>query len=205
MNCRVYLIRHGETAWNAEMRFQGHTNIKLSTQGRNQARALGKRLQEINFGAIYASDLDRAYETATIVAGYHNLKVKKEANFKEMNFGDWEGLTFNQIHARYQESAARWWKKPFSTRTPRGESLGDLKERCMNALFDACVQYKNQNIMIVTHGGVVRTIISTILGMDLNEYWRLKQNNIALNILHFPQWENGVLELFNDCSHLRDI
>lgn len=202
MNCRVYLIRHGETAWNAEMRFQGHANIKLSERGRNQARALGERLRKENFGGIYASDLERAYETATIIARYHNLEVRKEPGFREMNFGVWEGLTFKQIHAQHAGLAARWWKNPLETRVPGGESLGDLVERSMAALFEICNMHKDQKILIVTHGGVVKSIISTVLGMDLNEYWRLKQDNLALNIIYFPQWEKGILELFNDCSHL---
>lgn len=202
MNCRVYLIRHGQTAWNAEMRFQGHSDIALSEQGREQARALADRLKKVTFGGVYTSDLERAYETAAIIARPHNLKVQQEPGFREINFGIWEGLTFKEIRAQHARSAAQWWRNPLQTRVPGGESLGDVVKRSMEALFNICTRHENQNIIIVTHGGVVRSIIASILGMDLNEYWRLKQDNLALNIVYFPRWEKGILELFNDCSHL---
>jgi alpha-ribazole phosphatase/probable phosphoglycerate mutase len=185
------------------MRFQGHTDIELTEQGRKQARALSKRLEKVNFAGVYSSDLGRAYETASIISASHSIEVRKEPGFREMNFGAWEGLTFKEIQSQHSTSAARWWENPLKTRVPGGESLGDLVKRCMSALFKICNESKDSNILVVTHGGVVRSIISSVLGMDLNDYWRLKQDNLALNIVYFPQWERGILELFNDCSHLK--
>lgn len=202
MNCRVYLVRHGETAWNAEMRFQGHSNVTLNEKGRQQARALADRLKKENFGGIYASDLERAYETAKIIARPHNLEVQREPGFREINFGFWEGLTFQEIRKKYTETAAKWWEKPLQTPVPGGESLEEVVNRSMTALYNICNRHRGHNILIVSHGGVIRSIISSVLGMDLNEYWRLRQDNLALNIIFFPEWGKGILELFNDCSHL---
>ncbi|MTI82805.1 MAG: alpha-ribazole phosphatase [Firmicutes bacterium] len=202
MNCRVYLVRHGETEWNATMRFQGQTDVELSKQGKKQACALAERLQKVEFGGIYSSNLNRAYETASIIAAHHNLKVEQERGFGEINFGAWEGLTYKEIQQKYSRSAARWWQDPLATRVPGGESLGDVVDRSMATLLKTCKIHADQTVLIVTHGGVVKSIISSVLGMDLNQYWRLKQDNLALNIVYFPQWEKGILELFNDCSHL---
>lgn len=203
MNCRVYLVRHGETVWNAEMRFQGHSDISLTDQGKLQASALGKRLQREQFSSFYASDLGRAFETASIIASHHKLEVHQEPAFREINFGNWEGLTFEQIKEQYAEAAAKWWKEPFTNQVPGGESLEEVVERSMMALQKICQRHKGQNILIATHGGVIRSIICQVLGIDLNEYWRLRQDNMALNIIYFPSWDKGILELFNDCSHLK--
>lgn len=205
MNCRVYLVRHGETDWNATMRFQGHTDISLSDKGREQAYALATRLAHENFAGIYASDLGRARETAEILARPHNLKVREEPGFREINFGSWEGLTFDEIKEKYPEAAANWWEKPLETRAPGGETLQELVDRCMQSLYQICCRHRGEQILVVSHGGVVRSIIGSILGINLNEYWRLRQDNLALNILHFPTWDKGILYLFNDCCHLKDL
>ncbi|MCF8012364.1 MAG: alpha-ribazole phosphatase [Clostridiales bacterium] len=202
MNCRIYLVRHGQTDWNAKMRFQGQTDIHLAEKGREQAAALARRLEKENFAGIYSSDLTRAYETAEIIARSHNLLVQQKPAFREINFGSWEGLTFQEIQENFSEEATDWWERPLYTRIPDGESLHDVVKRSMDVLHDICKKHNGQKILIVSHGGVVRSIISTVLGIDLNEYWRIKQDNLALNIIHFPEWNKGILELLNDCTHL---
>ncbi|MEW6425903.1 MAG: histidine phosphatase family protein, partial [Bacillota bacterium] len=121
MGCRLYLVRHGETVWNSEMKFQGHSNVPLSERGRAQARLLARRLANNPITAFYASDLKRAYETAMILAQPHGLPVESLDSLREMNFGVWEGLTMSEIKEKSGELAGRWWSDPLHTRIPAGE------------------------------------------------------------------------------------
>ncbi|WP_066635454.1 alpha-ribazole phosphatase [Desulfolucanica intricata] len=202
MSCRVYLVRHGETVWNAEMRFQGHADVALTETGQKQAWALSKRMSKETIHAFYSSDLKRAYDTARVLAEPHGIEVQKIPNLREINFGLWEGLTFNEIINKFGQKAAKWWDNPSVTRIPGGETLQEVAERCFRALKLIVQDHLGQQVVIVAHGGTIRSIISTVLGLDLNQYWRLRSDNASLNIIDFPDWSKGVLVLFNDCNHL---
>ena len=114
MGCRLYLLRHAETEWNIAMKFQGQTDIPLIEDGRRQAAALGRRMSSLKLEALYSSDLVRASETAQIVASYHNKQVETVPELKELNFGEWEGLTHSEIKKKYPEELELWWNNPFS-------------------------------------------------------------------------------------------
>ncbi len=203
MGCRIYLIRHGETVWNVASKLQGHTNVTLSDNGRRQAEQLGKRLACLKFDQFYASDLARAGETARIIARHHeNRDVLMLRELREMNFGRWEGFSIKEIQGMYPDIIKQWWKTPLQTRLPGGESLGDLVQRVVAVVKNIVENSNGSNVLLVTHGGVIRVIVGSVLGMDLNEHWRLRQDNASLNIIDFPEWNKGILMLFNDCSHL---
>ncbi len=203
MGCRLYLVRHGETAWNLEMKYQGHSDVPLSERGREQARLLAGRLAKNRIAAFYASDLRRATETAAILAEPHGLPVKTHPSLREMNFGLWEGLTSQEIKKNYGELAGRWWQDPLHTRLPNGENLRDLAGRVNETMDGITRRYlDNREVVVVSHGGPIRVYIATLLGMDLKFYWRLRLDNACLNIVDFAEPAQGVLVLFNDCSHL---
>ncbi len=202
MSCRIYLVRHGETVWNARLKFQGHSDIALSQRGLEQARALARRLSGENFSAFYTSDLQRAMTTARILAEPHGLPVVPLADLREINFGAWEGLTVAEIKARYARELQQWWDGPLHTRIPGGETLGEVAERVTRAVREIVEKHPAEQVVVVCHGGCIRTLVGTVLGMDLNQYWRLGVDNACLSILEFPSWEKGILTLFNDCSHL---
>ncbi|WP_151191739.1 alpha-ribazole phosphatase [Desulfotomaculum copahuensis] len=202
MFLRIFLVRHGETAWNAKLRFQGHVDVPLSGRGREQARALAVRLEKENFAAAYASDLGRAVETAGILTVPHNLAVQQLTGLREINFGAWEGLTAEQIRARYDKEIRQWWDKPLQTRIPGGETLSEVAARVTAEIRRIVENRPGEQVLVVCHGGPIRTIVASILGMDLNQYWRLRLDNACLSIIDFPAWDRGMLTLFNDCSHL---
>ncbi len=203
LGCRLYLVRHGETAWNAEMKFQGHSNVPLSDRGREQARLLAKRLSKNKIAAFYASDLQRAYETASILAEPHGLAVEPLSALREMNFGAWEGLTFHEIKEKCGELVECWWNDPLNTCVPDGENLRDLARRVNEAVGWITQRYRDgQEVVVVSHGGPIRVVIATVLGMDLNFYWRLRLDNACLNIIDFRDFNKAVLVLLNDRSHL---
>ncbi len=205
MSCRIYLVRHGETEWNTTMRYQGHTDIPLSDKGRLQAELLGKRLAAEKFGSFFASDLKRAHETAEIISHFHGLEIKTLPALRELNFGLWEGLSAKEINESFPIEIKQWWDKPLLTRIPGGETLNEMTNRTVAAVKQIVELNSGDNIVIVSHGGVIRSIVGTVLGMDLNKYWRLRLDNACLNIIDFPEWEKGILMLFNDCSHLKAI
>ncbi len=202
MGSRLYLIRHGETSWNKETRFQGQVDILLSERGIEQAEALSKRLAGRQFAACFSSNLSRARETAAIVAKPHNIPVKAVPDLQEMNFGYWEGLTVEEIRQKYDRESADWWSRPLENRVPGGETLIELAERSVRAVKTIVQQYPEEQVLLVTHGGVIRCIVAAALGIDLNQYWRLRQDNASLSIIDFYQWDKAILMLYNDCSHL---
>ena len=205
MSCRLYLIRHAETEWNKAMKFQGQTDIPLIEDGRQQAAALGRRMSSLKLDALYSSDLVRAYETAQIVASHHNKQVEIVPELKELNFGEWEGLTHSEIKKNYPEELKLWWNNPFSINVPGGESFRELSERAVNAIKKIVKKHSDGQVAVVSHGGVIRCIIGYTMGIAPAKYWRLRLNNTSVSILDFPRHEDdGILTLFNDCSHIID-
>lgn len=203
MSCRIYLVRHGQTLWNAQLKFQGQTDIPLSSRGREQARALAKRLASEQYVAFYSSDLIRAMETARILAEPHGLPVQPVPGLREINFGAWEGLTVAEIKFRYAQELQRWWDGPLQTRIPgEGETLSEVVARVTTAVRGIVERHPHEQVVVVCHGGPIRALVGTVLGMDLNKYWRLRLDNACLCILEFSSWDKGILTLFNDCSHL---
>lgn len=203
MVCRVFLIRHGETLWNSEMRFQGHADVPLSEAGVSQAKALGRRLAGQQIAAVYSSDLGRALDTAREIAIPRGMEITTVPELREMNFGSWEGLSFKEIKQNYGELLQQWWADPLGITIPGGEGLQDLASRVVSALRGIVARHPGEKVAVVCHGGPVRCLVSSVLGMDLIRYWKIRQDNAALNILDFPEdWDNGVVMRLNDRSHL---
>lgn len=202
MGCKLFLVRHGETLWNHALRYQGHADIPLSQAGVEQARALAKRLAGERFAAFYASDLERAYTTARILAEPHGAVIHKVPELREINFGDWEGLTREEIIRLYPELSRQWWSRPADTRLPGGETLGEVAARVVNALREIAARHPDDQVVVAAHGGTIRAGIARLINMDLNQYWRLRQDNTALSIVELFAPDRAQLLLFNDTCHL---
>ena len=202
MGCKIYLIRHGETIWNQDARFQGRTDIPLSSQGMEQAKALSRRLAGGDFAAFLASGLSRARQTAELIAAPHGKPVRTVKGLEEISFGEWEGLTFKEIKERYGDIFSAWWDNPFDTRVPGGENLAEMADRATASIKEIVNTYPEQQVCVVAHGGVIKAIVAVVLGLDLNYFWRLRQDNAALSIIEFYGWERPILMLFNDINHL---
>ncbi len=200
---RLFLVRHGETEWNKSLRYQGHRDIPLSDKGRAQARKIAIRLSEEKIDAAYASDLSRAMQTAQIICSLHNgLEVRGLPEIRETNFGHWEGLTYREIDQQFHEVMKGWRTNPRDTRIPGGESLGEVADRCWAGLNRIIEENPDRNVLVVAHGGIIRVIVATVLGMSLNDYWKIKQDNVSLNIIEFYNRDRAILCLLNDISHL---
>ncbi|MFZ5652424.1 MAG: alpha-ribazole phosphatase [Bacillota bacterium] len=202
MGCRILLIRHGETVWNSEMKLQGHADIPLSEKGVGQAKALAGRLFSLEISAVYCSDLQRAMETARFIAAPRGLDLISVRSLREIDFGQWEGHTFKEIREKYGDLAKQWWTNPVNVTIPGGESLTGLVSRVAPAIKGMLERHDGQQVAVVCHGGPIRSLVCTVLDMDLNKYWKIRQDNAALNIIDFSDWNSGVVALLNDRSHL---
>lgn len=202
MSCKVILIRHGETVWNYLGKLQGHRDVPLSEVGLNQAKALAKRLEAYQIDAVYSSDLQRAYQTANAFAEPKGLLVQTVKELREMDFGKWEGMSYKQIQKTTPELWNAWVNDPISTSPPQGEPVPQMAERVYEAIKKIVSESQGKQIAIVCHGGSIRAFISKILGMKLSDNWRIRQDNVSLNILDFPDWENGIVMLLNDRTHI---
>lgn len=198
---RVIFIRHGETDWNILGKYQGQTDILLTEKGREQGRLLAKHFPFDKLDAIYSSDLTRAVETASFVAEKFNLKVTLDKAFREMNFGDWEGLTYEEIVLKYPEGMKHFLTRPDILQVPNGENFPLLQERAVKRLYELIKIHDNETIAITAHGGVLRCMLADALEMPLKNIWRIRQNNTAVSATVYA--ENPIVEFINNTEHLR--
>ena len=182
---KLYLLRHGETTSNYEKRYQGQGDSHLTPLGRKQSERLAEVLKDEPFSAVYSSDLNRSFETARMVAKFHKLEVQKVPELKERNYGVWEGLTFQEIESRYSEIYKSWLANPAKTIIPEAETLEELQKRGIRAVSQIMEKHPNETIAVVAHGGLNRMILMYYLGMDLNNFWSIKQFNCAVNIIEY--------------------
>jgi len=197
-----YFIRHGETAWNAEGRLCGRTDVPLSAAGRRQARALARRLKSLPVAAIYSSPLSRALETAHLIGQATGLRPIPDDRLTELNYGDWEGRTFAGIRRAYPEVFRAWVADPGRVAPPGGETGEELVRRATSFLDHLASRILRGNVVVVCHKTVCRLVICHILSLPLSEYRRrLAMDNAALNILQQSE-EGWRLVRMNDTSHL---
>lgn len=198
---RVILVRHGQTVWNLEMKYQGHADIALTEKGVQQAEMVAKRLAKEKISAIYSSDLNRAYKTAEIIAAEHQLPVIAIPELREISFGDWEGLNYKGITSGWPKIMEDLFTHADTVRIPGGETFPEVKKRATKALGKLVLQHPDETIAVVSHGGTIRTLLCAALHIPLNYVWNIKQDNTAVNIIEYFG-ERLIVELVNDSHHL---
>jgi alpha-ribazole phosphatase len=160
-------VRHGRTAWNADLRFQGQSDVPLDAQGRAQAMLLAMQLRETSLDAAVSSDLERSAETARIILGEHpSVALRLDADLREMAFGEWEGLTWAQIVRADPKLAADGWTRPKNYTPPSGERFEEVVGRARRALSRIQVQQPQGRVLVVTHAGVLHALLRVILGEE---------------------------------------
>jgi broad specificity phosphatase PhoE len=163
----LLLVRHGETAWNAEQRFQGHADPPLNDVGREQARALADELAAEQLDAIYTSDLRRASETAEIVAARLGIEVIRRRELREIDVGDWQGLTWEEIEEQYPDGRSRWEEHGHGWEG--GETYEQLRERVVAALWEIAASHPGGRVLVVGHGGTIRSVRAHVEGRSVAE------------------------------------
>jgi broad specificity phosphatase PhoE len=160
----LLLVRHGETDWNRDGRWQGGSDTQLNDLGREQARALAERLNG-DIAAVYSSDLARARETAEIVAASLGLQVRLDPRLRERGFGAWEGLTSTEIEERFAD-AHRRWRAGEGAGADDAEAFEEFSARVNDFLADVLRRHPGEEILVVSHGGSIRVIHALAAGLD---------------------------------------
>ena len=186
---RLWLVRHGSTLWNSEQRFCGHSDIPLSSEGQEQANWLARYLQTRHLALIYSSDLLRASQTAEIIAAQSSqpVKVVTSSSWREIAFGAWEGLTYDQITQQFPTDLD-FFAHPLSASPPDGETLQALAYRVRPAFIElahTASLLDDGDIVLVSHGGPLRVLLSLVLAMPLELQWRLHLAPGSLGAIDF--------------------
>ena len=194
-------MRHGDTEANSNERYWGSSDVKLSAAGLRQAEQLRCRLAAEKIDAIYSSDMSRASVTAEIIASEHQLEVVACTELREIDFGEFEGLTFAEVSQLYPETARLWAERNPSLEFPGGEKLTGFDKRIGKFISRLKKHSPEETILIVAHCGALRVLLCRLLGIELQHRWQFRLDLGSLSILEtYPQ--GAILNRLNDVSHL---
>jgi len=195
---RLFLIRHGRTAWNAQGRFQGCRDIPLDETGRAQARAMALHASRIPFSAVWSSPLARARETAEALARKTGLEVCEHGGLSEICHGKWEGLKAEVVARRWPRLFRLWHERPEEVVMPAGESLEDVQARTMKAMEDVTSRERDP-VAVVTHDAVIKVLLCAWLGLPLSGFRRFDLANASITGVRL-NGDNASLFLLGDIS-----
>jgi broad specificity phosphatase PhoE len=200
----IILARHGETDWNAAEVFRGRIDVELNETGMKQAELLGAYLSEAKIDALYSSPLKRALKTAEVIAGYQALEVNIMGGLIDFDYGEWQGLSHQEVKDRYQELYAQWLSHPELVRMPAGESLEDVRKRVMVLLSDITGGYCEGRVVLVSHRVVNKVLICALLGLDNSHFWSIRLDTCGITGFNY---EGGrfILTRHNDTSFLKPV
>jgi broad specificity phosphatase PhoE len=168
---QIILVRHGATDWNLQGRCQGSSDRDLSEVGLRQAEQISALFTREKIDAVYSSNLRRARQTAEVISRPHDLPVLIEDGVRELDHGELEGLTFDEIKTKYGEFLTRWRSEPADIHVPGGERLADVAERTWNGLIEIAGRHREaERILVVSHNFPILGIVCRISGTDLNAY-----------------------------------
>ncbi len=199
----IILARHGETDWNAGEIFRGRVDVELNETGVKQAELLAEYLSGIEIEAVYTSPLKRALKTAGIIAGNHRVGVMVTHALIDLDFGEWQGLSHQEVKAKYPGLYTEWVNHPERASLPAGEGLNDVRERAVSLVEGVVAQYKGRVIM-VSHRVVNKVLICALLGLDNSHFWNIKQDTCGITSFTCG---NGrfILTRHNDTSYLKSV
>ena len=169
----LYLIRHGQTDWNIEQRWQGQSDIPLNAAGHQQAARVAAELVTANFSAIYSSDLSRAYETALALSRISGLPVQREPRLREIHQGEWQGLREIDIQARYGNAFRERKQQPLHIAPPGGETVVQVRDRVVSAVNDICIMHPDERVALVSHGFALALIQVHFSQMPIETAWQI--------------------------------
>jgi alpha-ribazole phosphatase len=198
---KLYLVRHGETDSNSAFRYWGKTDVGLGPVGLQQSEQLRDRLSTRKIDYVYSSDLKRTLTTAQTIASVHNLQVIKCPELREIDFGQIEGLNFDEVKEKFPEVAVLWRTHDLRLAYPGGESLADLEQRTSAFINRLEKHAADDNILIVAHSGVLRTLICQLLDMDVKHRWNMRVDLASLSIIETYSGF-AILSLLNEVLHL---
>jgi len=199
----LILVRHGETEWNVQHRYQGQSDVSLSELGQRQAQHVAGRLADQKIDAMYASDLKRAWETAGAIAEKKGLEILPDPRLRELKFGILEGLTFEEAEKQYPEMIAAWLDD--FNNTPEGaETIDQFNMRIVSFLDDIKRKHAEQVLLLVGHGGSLSEILRVVLGLSPERRWYIEMDNASLSEVLIAD-DYVALKHINDTCHLQNL
>ena len=201
---RVYLVRHGQTAWNVGEIFRGRADIPLDETGKGEVHLAGETLKDETLHAVYTSPLSRSMETAENIAKFHDIAVTPLDAIIDISYGEWEGLGNQEVQQKYPELHTLWLSEPHKVLFPGGESLDEVRSRTMAAMEDLLVKHQDENFALVAHRVPNKVICCALLGLDNSHFWRIQQDTASTNLFVYRngQW---IISYLNDTSYLKSL
>lgn len=205
METTFLLIRHGQTEWNRVERFRGRADIPLNETGLQQAEATGRRVvAEWQPAAIYSSPLSRAVRTAEAIGRYTRLAAETHPGLADIDYGDWQGLTPEEVRNRWPEMIDLWYNAPQLASIPGGETLEDVRRRAMQAVDELATRHAGQIIVLVGHTVINRVMLLGVLGLGNERFWHIRQEPCAINVFKVDGRDYTLVSL-NDTCHLSNL
>ncbi|NET72886.1 MAG: histidine phosphatase family protein [Sphaerospermopsis sp. SIO1G2] len=205
---RLLLVRHGETEWNRQGKFQGQIDIPLNDNGRNQAAKAGEFLKDVGVDFAFSSTMSRPKETAEIILQPHaDINLQLLDGLREISHGTWEGKFESEIEAGFPGELERWRTVPAQVQMPEGENLQQVHNRAVVA-WETILKFAQENNLttglVVAHDATNKTLLCHILGLSLENFWNFRQGNGAVSVIDYPKGASGspVLQSMNITSHL---
>lgn len=204
---RLLLVRHGETDWNRETRFQGRIDVPLNDNGREQARKAAQFLKDVPLDFAFSSPMVRPKETAQIILQHHpNIQLELQDGLREISHGLWEGKLEAEIEQTYPGELHRWRTVPASIQMPEGENLRQVWERAVDAWQTILESVANQTQtgLVVAHDATNKVLLCHVLGLAADHFWNFRQGNGAVSVIDYPHGITGlpVLQAMNITAHL---
>lgn len=198
---RIILIRHGETTWNVEGRYQGQEDTPLSPTGIAQGKAAGLALKDISIDAAVSGPLSRAFDTCRFITKYHHVNIRIDERITEISHGRWEGVHADEIKKNYPKEFELWHNRPEKVQMPGGESLEDVRKRVRAAFDDYAAIYQGKTLLVAAHDAVNKVILCDLMGLGMEHFWHFKQDNACINVIeeHEKSWR---LVTLNATTHL---
>jgi broad specificity phosphatase PhoE len=182
---RLFAVRHGETEFAREQRFAGARDVPLTPRGQRQCRAVGRALAGVTVGAVYASPLARARASAAFIAAPHGLDVRLAPPFREMAFGDWEGLTRADVAVRFPAEFEAWRTMPHRVQPPGGEPLDAVAARVGQGVAALRAQHEGETVVVVSHAIVTRLIVLAALGLGPDRLWSVDASAAGITEIEY--------------------
>jgi broad specificity phosphatase PhoE len=182
---RLFAVRHGDTDFARERRFAGARDVPLTPRGQQQCEAVARSLAGVFVGAVYASPLARARDSAALIAAPHKLDVRVEPAFREMAFGQWEGLTRADVALRFPAEFEAWRATPHAVQPPGGERLEAVAARVSAGLAALCDENGGQTVVVVSHAIVTRLIVLAALGLGPDRLWSVDASPAGITEIEY--------------------
>jgi len=206
---RIILVRHGETDWNKQGRFQGQIDIPLNNNGKSQAKAASEFLKDCILHKAFSSSLSRPKETAQIIVNEHpGIKISLKDNLKEIGHGKWEGKLESEIKSNWSDLLKTWKLSPEKVQMPEGENITEVSTRSIAGWEEICKDLKDdETALVVAHDAVNKTILCHLLGLMPSNIWMIKQGNGGITVIDLSDEEDqpDQITCLNITSHLGGI